>query len=587
MPEMDQTDKAPISGAKRDLPQLPLRFKQWWSVGTVLLLVAMGVVSQATFAAPVIYSDDWSSFIKPMVDGNIPWVDWTSRRPLELALRRLLFDLFGVNLPVAYIVLGLLIVLAAIQFYFLVLRFFPSKPLIASVAAGIMLIAPVDYTRTWLTMIHIRLAMCLFLLYASLLHDYIESGRTLSLLGAWLAFGLSLGMYEAQLGLALAWCVGLVVLYREIGWGRRFAVLSPIGLGLVFMVWRTFGITQAGIADHYLGEMQLSPGILVNRLVLGFKVLVWGWTEPLRQIFGFNGNWLPMGMILLSMGLAGGVAMLLDRRAYVGARSFYGWRQAAEWREVGGLFAAGIVGTVAGYIPIGLLYEPNLDSLASRVNLFALTGASLLVVALLYGAALLVARTRQQVLRLVLAGALPLMSIGIATQVLVQYDIRVAWIEQKHIWSQLFTLIPNLADDTTVCFVLNGNQDRVGFVNWKRLPLSSNWELTGALQVLYGNDTLRGEVLFSDVDVHDEARLTEEGVIDFWTGFVTPYDRVVFVFYEEESRRLRVLDDLSFVFAGLPTPSTYDPHARILDSPTLKVQWRWLVAASSVTRDGN
>jgi len=53
-----------------------------FSVGTVLLLIVIGVVSHASFAAPVIYSDDWSSFIKPMVDGHVPWLDWTSRRPL-------------------------------------------------------------------------------------------------------------------------------------------------------------------------------------------------------------------------------------------------------------------------------------------------------------------------------------------------------------------------------------------------------------------------------------------------------------------------------------------------------------------------
>lgn len=586
--KMNQTDGELLPGAKGDLSQIPPQLMRLWSVGTVLLLIVIGVVSQAAFAAPVIYSDDWSSFIKPMVDGDIPWIDWTSRRPLELALRRLLYDLFGLNLPVAYTVLGILTILAAIQFYFLVLRFFPRKPLIAAIAAMILLIAPVDYTRTWLTMIHIRLAMCLLFLYARLLRDYVENDRYLALLGAWLSFGLSLGMYEAQLGLALAWCLGLVLLYREIGWGRRLAVLSPIGLGVAFMVWRTFGITQAGITDHYLGEMQLSPGVLIHRLALGFKVLVWGWTEPVRQVFGFNGNWLPMGIILLSMGLAGACVLLLDhRRSREGKSGFRGWQQVSELREVGGLLGAGVILVAAGYMPIGLLYEPNLDSLASRVNLFALTGASLLIVALLYGAALLVARSRQQVLRLMVAGAIPLMIVGVATQLLVQYDIRVAWVEQKRIWAQLFALIPNLADDTTVCFVLDGNQDRIGFANWQRLPLGSNWEVTGALQVLYGNDSLRGEVLFSDVDVHGEARLTEQGIVDFWTGYVTPYERAVFVFYAEEARQLRVLDDLSAVFTGLQTPPTYAPRARIVDAPVPPWQWRWLVDVSSVTRGGD
>jgi len=266
------------------------------------------------------------------------------------------------------------------------------------------------------------------------------------------------------------------------------------------------------------------------------------------------------------------------------ASGFRGWRQVPELREVWVLFVVGVILVVAGYVPIGLLYEPSLNSLASRVNLFALLGASLIIVSLLYGCALLVARTRQQVMRLVLAGAIPLMIVGIATQVMVQYDIRVAWVEQKHIWAELFTLIPNLAADTTVCFVLDGNQDRVGFANWQRTPLSSNWEVTGGLQVLYGNDSLRGEVLFSDVNVYGETILAEDGVVDFWTGRVAPYDSVVFVFYEEHAKRLSLLDDLSSVLPVNQTAPMYAPRARIVDSPTPSVQWRWLVDSSSAPR---
>lgn len=559
---------------------------------TVLFLIAIGVMSFVLFYAPAIYSDDWSSFVKPMVDGNAPWLDWAARRPLEYAPRRLLSELFGLNVPISHIVLGTLNVLAAIQFYFLLLRFFPKKTVVASVSAAIFLVVPVDYTRTWLTMIHIRIVLCLLFLFAWLMSDYVEKGRPVALLGALFVLGFSLGMYEAQLGLALAWCVWLVLSERKIEWKRRIAVLSPFLFALLFAVWRTFGVTQAGISDSYLGEMQISPVVILGRLMLGFKVLVWGWTEPLRRAFGFNGNWLPMLLLLLSVAIFELGFFFLDRRRSSDAGfRFRGWQQFEEIRALVVLFGLGIVLIVAGYIPISFLYEPNLDGLVSRVNLFALPGASLALVSVLYGSALIMARHQRQVRLLLLAGSVPLIALGFLTQVWVQHDIRGAWVEQKQIWAEMFDLVPNLTDDTMVCFVLQGYQDRVGFANWRRTPLSANWEVAAALQVLYGNDSLWGEVLFPDLETHGEAILVEDGVINPWTGKKIPYDRALFVLYNGDTGHLSVVDDVqSELSVTWPTP-TYAPYERITgsdsaESPPVEEQspdlaWRWLVETSA------
>jgi hypothetical protein len=164
------------------------------------------------------------------------------------------------------------------------------------------------------------------------------------------------------------------------------------------------------------------------------------------------------------------------------------------------------------------------------------------------------------------------------TQAWVQSSTRTAWTEQRHIWADLLELAPNLTDDTTVYFVLPGYTDRVGFANWRRIPLQGDWDTTSALKVLYNQASLRGDVIYPDIETPVEPTLTEKGIVHYWEGKVTPYDRALFVAYDGNPKRLRVLENLQTELAlGWTTP-TYTPFRHIVASPLPQVELRKLVS---------
>ena len=94
--------------------------------------------------------------------------------------------------------------------------------------------------------------------------------------------------------------------------------------------------------------------------------------------------------------------------------------------------------------------------------------------------ALLLDKNREQVKYLVLAFAVLFVAIGIVAQASVQYHNRIAWREQQTIWRELFAVAPSFKDDTMVLFALTDFQDRAGYFNWQRTPLSASWEASSA-----------------------------------------------------------------------------------------------------------
>lgn len=105
----------------------------------------------------------------------------------------------------------------------------------------------------------------------------------------------------------------------------------------------------------------------------------------------------------------------------------------------------------------------------------------------------------------------------------------------------------------------------VGYVNMLWLPLSSSWEATAALNVLYDLfTTLHGDVVLPDANNLGQPELTPDGVRDFVTGRVVPYSAAVFVTYAGTPRDLRVVEDVSRELDLMwPTPE-YAPVVRIV-----------------------
>ncbi len=538
-------------------------------VYAIAALTVIGVIPVALFYAPVLYYDDWASTVEWAERGYLRLVDPSSGRPFQLVSRLVLYELFGLNIHAFYGVLLALNVFAAAQIYLLGRRIAPSAEMAAWAAAAIFLIYPADFTRTWLTMSSIKLVLCLALLFANLTLTYVESGRRWTLVTGLGCLLLSLGAYEGHFGIAMAWCIWLLVAKR--GTARRRGVIL-VGVALVaslFAVWRVVLAPRIGMGAQYVEAIETTPSVLVDRLLFGLRILVWSWNDPVTRALQLQST-IEAGLIIAGA-VAGSwlvMALIERKRGQKGSEEHFTPGRWTALRRPVLAFFAGVALAAAGYLPMITIYRPNLGGIDTRVNLFATLGASVAIAALLWAGGLAFARTRPAANRLVIASALPLVLWGMGVQAWVQHDISQAWNEQKAIWSELFQICPKLQDNTRVYFVLPGYQDRGWLVNWQRLPLSVVWEASSALRVLYGNNSLGGDVVFPDLGLTSGApEFTTQGIVDYFSKQTTPFSEAFFVSYDGMPRRLRVLEDPDLALQLGWDPQGYAPETRCLPGP--------------------
>ena len=549
-----------------------LRLTHRWSAA---LIVLIGAVAYVPLYQTIIFSDDWSYLVMPMAQRTLTWFNAADRRPLVNAPAALLDAIVGVNVDVWYVLAWLVTVSLALLIYWVMQRLLPARlRYVALLSAALALVYPADLSKMWLTHTLLgRVAWLMTLVAMNALISFVQRRQWRYLVLATALAVFAPLFYEAALGVLMALCVLLALAKRQ-PW-----VLLPAGLNAAYMLWRSLGYNLVGIDDPYLTEITLDPGQLLNRLILGLKSLLWGWTEPVRNWLALPNNGLAGALIVAAIILLWVVGWLLTRRWLT--RSANGTSR-REWLTLLGL---GLAFACAGYFPILILYEPNLDSVQSRVNLWAIPGAALSIVAFLA----LVARwlTRDHLPRLqwfVGSAVAVLLSIGLATQLTVRAEAATAWREQTHVWQDLFELAPQLADGAAVYFVLPGYNDRVGYVNTGRLPLSNSWEATAALNVLYDRTTLHGDVVLPDTGGVAEPELTPTGVRDFVTGRLIPYSATVFVRYAGTPRHLRLVTDLSSELGlAWPTPD-YAPARLISPTAPPPIELRRLVATGAPAR---
>lgn len=418
----------------------------------------------------------------------------------------------------------------------------------------LFLIFPTVYTHMWLTTIQLYYAACLSLLFGFLLMRFARSGNWLTLGIAVLSLSLSFGFYEAQLGIAYAWALILAAFPKTPG-KRRIAILITLTvIAGGFVLWRTLGIRMVGVDDPYLSRINVKPAALLFDILNGYKInLVWGWTTTIQQLLpwipGAKYAFLFLGIVILILWYL--MRNLLDHEFIKTSKTSKPQVTAdglvEHWVHIRPyvilcLLGLGLIGV--GYIPVLVLYLPNLSGLTSRVNLFASFGGAIFLASILMIGSILFAQNQRQIRYLFIIAVVPFMVLGIVTQAMVQYDNGNAWHEQQNIWRQLFSIAPNFEDNTEVLFILPGYQDRTGYQNWKHTPLSSWWEVSSAVRLLYNNPTLSGDVIFPDIVGDNEPSLTPQGIITQGSSDVVPYAHLTAFIYDNKTGILRQLDSL-------------------------------------------
>jgi hypothetical protein len=465
--------------------------------------------------------------------------------------------------------------LAAVLLYLLIRQFMLEWSLRAWAVAALTLVYPADFSQMWLAhVLHARIGWLLALAAASCLLTYLKRRSIGWLVLATVLSLVSLLLYEAHLGVFVAFALLAMAVKRDVPWRTRLMVLVPLAVNSLYVLWRSIGLRAAGGQDQYLSEITLGVGPLAGRLQLGLQVLWWSWTEPVRRLLNLSSNVLALLVLIAGLGgLVWTVMRLADRR-FVATTIVPTVVTRSDWMTL--LCGLGLI--IAGYFPTILLYEPNLDGVYSRVNFYALPGAT---VCLIFAIGLItqrLARGDGRRWRVGFATAVVmLIGIGMVTQVWVRHNAETAWRDQQDIWTQLFELAPRFEPHTVVCFVLTGYRGQSGFANWWRTPLSAGWEVTAALQLLYDDSSLQGAVIMPDMTGYGEANLLQAGVQTPSTGDIIPYDNIVFLAYDKSQRRLSVLTDaVNALGLGWPVVG-YDPYAHIMPGSQPAVALRQLV----------
>ncbi len=549
-----------------------------------LLIVFMSAAMVAWLAygvrhTPVLYSDDWAFIVGQYVHDDLKWLDWYDRRPLIEMPLLIVTGLFGLNTGALYLVLIALQVIAAWQLYALLRRCNAGPHSFALLVSLLFLVFPADYTRTWLTMIPNWVAMNLLLVYAHLLLSYAAQGRIWLLIAANLVLLVSLGIYEAQLGLALAWALLLPLLRRGAPRARRLALLTPLVVGLIFTVWRTVGVPAVGGTDPYLQHLRFTPLMLSFRAVYGLAILIWSWAVALREALQVDSKLLLIGLVVVVVVMFALIGFIFARVSQVAGRPLAKDQRIGMMRKAFVLMALGGTLAIAGFMPVTSIYLPNLSGVGSRVNLFAIPGASLSIGALLWLIALLLGRKEEQINLVMMFSALPLLLIGVWTQAWVRQDATLAWQEQKMIWAGLTKIVPNLVDDTAVYIVLPDEPGQPAARNWRRTALTRPWDVSSGLQVLYDNESLQGNrFLFSSRGGLRGPRLLPEGVTAYPAQEdPVPYAATLFVIYDGATHAVRIVEDLEAELSLPWTPTGYAPQSRITEPPASGFPHRWLV----------
>jgi hypothetical protein len=541
--------------------------------------LAVGILfaaSLATYLAvfdPAVFADDWVR-IRKFVFGQLPLVDWSSRRPFEEAFFKLVLGIFGLNFRVQLLVQVLILFLCAVVIYGLCRRAFPNQAFLALPAGLLFLLYPMDYMRLWFTRIYHWGIYLMVLVAFVLILEYALKGKWPALAGALALMALSLGAYDGQLGLICAAGLLPALLLPGVTRRHRLVLLLPFALGLLFSAWRLFIQPEAlGVNDPYVLGSSFSPLVLADRVLSGYPLFLQAWVRPFQAVFP------GITMIKMEVVLAGVVfcAGLLAAALPGGAER---WVWSEKRKEALGLLAplgVGLALIAFGFFPAVVLTRPNLDLAtgSTRANQYAILGGALALAALLGLIATLAAWRRAQVVGMVYAALIPFFLLGVMQQSWIQSEAHAGWSKQQAFWRELFLSVPNLRDGAVLVVV---EQTAYPGGPFQRMPLSVEWEVNNAVQVFYNNPSLGGTLYLPQFSSGGsrETRLDADGVRGYDLTFA-PWDRLVVVLYTPSNGQIRLVENPEAEL-GLPfAPLGYAPRSLILDSPPEKTPYRSLL----------
>ncbi|HZD57785.1 MAG TPA: hypothetical protein VE136_13720 [Anaerolineales bacterium] len=534
----------PIALRKQIFPILSLAF---------LTLAVYGPKIQ-----PILFNDDWSIIFMLKFNLMKPFMVH-ERRPLHWFLAWLSNQFLPLDRAVYAMDLMLVLIsfISAVFIYFLVRQLLKNRADFALLTAALWLVFPNDYTRLYISTLGIRLAFALLLVLMILFTRFMKTEKWLAAVPIIPLLVLSLLMYEGQLGLAFVWPFILMILYwHQISW-RKILGMAGYYLAIAVFVYWKLAIQPQIYQDSKIEGLNLPPGEIFTRYFHAVGTVFGGFQFPYR-----DSSWLTSENMAILVAIVLGLIAIYRISVYL-------FDQQAPRTDIDKtlktnlyIFFSGVILWFAGYIPIILNYPPNIYGHLSRVNLFSIPGAALILLAIVHTILASMSESRRVAANLTTALVLMLIFVGSIVHLQTQEAYGQSWAEAKTFYQKLFSQVPDIKEGTHIILELSGYENNGALY---RPLFSSSWAAWCAFRVLYDQDDLLVNYKYDRIAVPNYPAfnvLTSTLETDTISTIGDP-GKLLVIAYDRQTQTLSVRKDLSRL-QDYVDQNGYSPEDRIL-----------------------
>ncbi|MBN2046149.1 MAG: hypothetical protein JW757_14090 [Anaerolineales bacterium] len=526
--------KTKPANAKADKFSFPRR------IPTDLWLILFPLIIFGFKLSPVIFNDDWCQIIQPIHAGSFQFFDYAARRPMHLSLHWVISKIFPLHQAVIMmqVIQLAVIILIGLVIYRLLQKLLGDKDWLALLGALLCVVYPSDYTYFYLSLLGTRFAFLITLTAMLLFTRYLESNRIANVWASVVLVLAGLLIYEGQFGVYLVWplVIGLIFSFNSLK--DRTAGLAVYYLpALVFPVWR-FGIQPLFYQDSKFGHLTEVFSGIIPSINWGFRTILGGFWPPYQ-----DASWLTVKNYLI---LA--AALIFCVLAYLAANQAAQAnhpRKAAQQTQCNYRWqlAAGILLWAGGYFPIIINYPPNIWGHLSRVNIFTVPGAVLILSALLQIITTSLGWGQNASASAVNASMILLIFLGAAVHVQVQQSFIRSWQETKSFYQQVFNLAPDLEEGTQIYLYLHGED---GTQTTHRPLITTSWEPRCAFFVFYDSKVNQFAYSYQKITVPDFPGLSVLGgnIQDQYLPTLNP-EHLLALSYDLGTKQVKVIEDIS------------------------------------------
>ena len=548
--------KAPLAPSASKYPRLRSFSKHPWF--PVISLCIMTVIVYGFKLQPMLFNDDWSIYYYVQFDYLEAFM-LNERRPMHWFWNWFFNQIWppDIALDLTFLFIVVILFLSSVLLYKLTLELLPDKKWFAFLLATLCLVFPSDYTRLYMTMANHRFAIFLLLIAMIFSTKLMRTNRLIFGLLNLPILSISLLIYEGQLGLMIAWPIILAILYRkELTRQKIFGLSGFFLLTVFFTIWRLWIQPQFFFEDSKLENIGLSLGEIIERYLQSTRTILIGFRTPFP-----DSSWLSIQnllIVILVLMCSAGLYILIS---FLSQSSVKEQNQQLTFKNQIAIFSIGIVLWVAGYFPILLNYEANIYGHISRINLFSIAGAALMLMILIYAITSMISAKSETAINLTALTIIALIFLGSIVQIQTQESYNQSWDEKKAFFQALFAEVPDIKPETHFYFFLEGFGETS---NWYRPLFSSSWEAATSIRTLYDHKRLRVSYQYDQITVPKypgfnilPSTLESENIIP-----ITQPSQLMIIRFNRETNDLEILENSNL----LPDYdlSGYAPYKRIL-----------------------